>query len=82
MLEKKHLTNKGLTEIVSNKFTINFGESEKLKESFPNATPKNRSLINCSITYLNPFLVTGLIEGEGSFFVALRSAFKIKRLVW
>ena len=32
MLEKKHLTNEGLTEIVSNKFTINFGESKNLKE--------------------------------------------------
>lgn len=78
-LKKEHApqTLKGLTKIVSNKFTINFGESKNLKESFPNATPKNRSLIDCSITSLNPFWVTGFIEAEGSFFVTLRLKIKI-----
>lgn len=69
MLEKKHLTLEGLTEVISNKFTMNFGESEKLKESFPNATPKKRFVIDCNNIYLNPFWVTGFIEAEGSFYI-------------
>jgi hypothetical protein len=55
MLDKKHLTLEGLTEIVSNKFTINFGESEKLKASFSKAKPKKRFLISCNNIPLNPF---------------------------
>lgn len=58
---KKHLTIKGLTEIVSNKFTMNFCELAKLKESYPYINPKDKLLIDCNNTYINPFWVTGFL---------------------
>ena len=54
MLSKKHLTEEGLEQIVSYKAAMNFGESDKLKSFFPNATPAERPLMKVNDKPLNP----------------------------
>ena len=43
MLSKKHLTQKGLEQIISYKTAMNFGKSSKLKLSFPNVIPYEKT---------------------------------------
>ena len=69
MLSKKHLTQKGLEQIVSYKTAMNFGKSSKLKLSFPNVILMKRPLVKINDIPLNPFWVTGFVEAEGSFYI-------------
>lgn len=69
MLSKHHLTTTGLESILSYKTAMNFGESDKLKLLFPNIISIKRPLVEMSNVKLNPFWVTGFIEGEGSFHI-------------
>jgi len=69
MLSKDHLITKGLEKILSYKTAISFGESDKLKLLFPNIISMKRPIVEMSNVKLNPFWVTGFIEGEGSFHV-------------
>jgi len=76
ILNKKHLTQKGLEEIMSYKNAMNFGQSKILKLSFPNITKIERPAVVIQDTELNPFWVTGFISGEGSFYII-----QIKQLI-
>lgn len=70
MLEKKHLTNEGLYQILSYKTAINYGESSTLNLFFPNITYMKRPEIKVQDVPLNPFWVTGFMAGEGSFYIS------------
>ena len=69
ILNKKHLTSQGLEKILSYKTAMNFGESEKLKLAFPNIVSMEKPILEMSNLKLNPFWITGFIEGEGSFHI-------------
>jgi hypothetical protein len=45
MLNKEHLTEQGLREIVSLKASMNLGLSDELKSAFPNIKPAERPLV-------------------------------------
>lgn len=79
MLSKKHLTQKGLEQIVSYKTAMNFGKSNKLKLSFPNVIIMKRPLVKINDIPLNPSWVTGFVEAEGSFYInnKMRPGFSI-----
>lgn len=68
---KEHLSLEGLLNLVSIKATINWGLSEKLKDSFPSIKPVDRPKVEYnSIKNFN--WVRGFIEGEGSFQVTVQ----------
>lgn len=73
MLNKEHLTSKGLEKIVAIKASLNWGElapSEKLKVLFPNIIPVARPVISRkSIIITDPQWVAGFTTGEGHFFI-------------
>ena len=48
---------------------MNFGESDKLKLSFPNIVAIEKPILQPSNLKLDPFWVTGFVAGEGSFHV-------------
>lgn len=52
---------------------MNFGVSDKLMLSFPNVIPLNRPTLIPSDEPLNPFLIIGFVEGDGTFFVTINS---------
>lgn len=63
---KEHLSLTGLFRLVGLKATLNWGLSDKLKESFPTVKPITRPLVELSAkTNLN--WIRGFIEAEGSF---------------
>jgi len=66
---KEHLTEEGLTQIVSLRASINNGLSEELKSSFPNIIPVVRPKVELP-TYINPYWLAGFVSAEGCFFVA------------
>lgn len=66
IINKEHLSLTGLLKFVGIKATINWGLSEKFKETFPNVEPINRPKVESSdIKNLN--WIRGFIEAEGSF---------------
>jgi hypothetical protein len=72
MKDKKHLTEKGLNQIVALKGVMNKYLSATIKEAFPNHQPLIRpSFFNISSKSdkLEPYWCTGFIEGDGSFYV-------------
>lgn len=66
MAQKKHLTIKGLHEIVSIRASMNRGLSDELVKAFPDITPVERPKLEVSET-IDPYWVTGFVEGEGCF---------------
>lgn len=73
MSDKKHLTQKGLEQIIKNKSAMNLGVSNQLKVEFPNVIPLIRPPFITSDETLNPDWVSGFTEGDGSFFVNINS---------
>ena len=70
-LNKEHLSITGLLKLVGIKATLNWGLSEKFKESFPATIPVNRPNVEFTkIKTLN--WVRGFIEAEGSFQVIIQ----------
>jgi LAGLIDADG endonuclease len=73
---KKHITVEGMNNIVSFKGIINHGNSEELKLSLPDAIslirPSYSSLCNMDAK-LDPYWISGFIEGDGSFIIKLKS---------
>jgi len=76
---KKHLTVEGMNNIVALKGIINHGlalQTEELKLSFPDhislIRASNSSLCNMD-TKLDPYWISGFIEGDGSFIINLKT---------
>jgi len=71
--EKLHLTEKGLLTLVGIKSVLNWGLSEKFKETFPNMIPVVRPKVNIS-EIKNVYWLVGFVEGEGSFMVVIQKS--------
>lgn len=67
MINKEHLTQSGLEQIITIKTALNLGLSDKLKLAFPHIIPIVRPDYNPSQDALDPHWVTGFTEGDGSF---------------
>jgi len=71
IMQKDHLTEKGLLKIVGLKSSLNWGISDKLFKAFPNAVPVNKpDYIFKGIT--EPFWVAGFTSGDGSFHLKIK----------
>ena len=63
---KEHLSQAGLLELLGIKATLNWGLSEKFKESFPEVIAINRPKVESTIVS-NLNWIRGFTEAEGSF---------------
>lgn len=75
---KKHLTVNGLQEIVSLKASLNYGIKNNLKLFFPNITAVSRPKVVVKQS-INPYWLSGFIEGEACFFINIYKSFKSKQ---
>lgn len=71
--EKLHLTEKGLLTLVGIKSVLNWGLSEKFKETFPNMIPVVRPKVDIS-EIKDVYWLVGFVEGEGSFMVIIQES--------
>ena len=71
--EKLHLTEKGLLTLVGIKSVLNWGLSEKFKETFPNMIPVVRPKVDIS-EIKDVYWLIGFVEGEGSFMVIIQES--------
>lgn len=65
---KEHLTEEGLTKILSIRASVNNGLSDDLKIAFPSIISVKRPQVELP-TYINPYWLAGFISGEGCFSV-------------
>ena len=71
IINKEHLSYVGLLKLLGIKATLNWGLSEKFKESFPKVEPINRPKVeSTNISNLN--WIRGFTEAEGSFQVIIQ----------
>lgn len=74
LIEKKeHLTIKGLLKLVGIKAALNWGLSDKLKQSFPNIISAERPVVKSSEIKDIRWLV-GFVEGEGCFLIVIQKS--------
>jgi hypothetical protein len=74
LIQKKlHLTEQGLLELVGIKSVLNWGLSEKFKETFPNMIPVVRPKVDIS-EIKDVYWLIGFVEGEGSFMVIIQES--------
>jgi len=66
MLNKKHLTESGLQEIVNLRASLNLGLSDELKAAFPNTIPVKRQILTKQ-QIPHPQWVAGFVTAEGCF---------------
>ena len=71
MNNKKHLTEKGINDIMSIKASINKGLTGTLKSIFPNIVPVERPVIKNQIIK-SPLWLVGFVDGEGCFYLGIR----------
>jgi hypothetical protein len=73
--QKQHLTIEGILKLVSIKASLNWGLSEKFKESFPGVIPATRPLVEAA-EIKDPNWLRGFIEahpfGDGCFQVIVQ----------
>lgn len=70
--QKKHLTPEGFEEILSLKASFNNGLSEELKIVFPNIIYSFRpQTITPKFETINPYWVSGFVDGDGCFYISL-----------
>lgn len=70
--QKKHLTQDGFQEILSLKASFNYGLPEELKIGFPNIIPYLRpQTITPKLETINPYWVSGFVDGDGCFYISL-----------
>lgn len=71
MSRKEHLTMEGFHKIVAIRASMNLGLTTILIEAFPNIIPVPRSIAEVS-EKIDPNLISGFTEAEGSFYIILR----------
>lgn len=65
---KEHLTEEGLLKIISLRSGLNKGLSDSLKTAFPKFSALDMSVYTINnLPILNPYWVSGFIDGDGSF---------------
>lgn len=74
----EHLTDQGITKIVSIKSSLNWGLPENLVSAFPTVVPFERTGIIPNISFIFPYWLAGFTSGEGCFLVTI---FKSKTVV-
>lgn len=74
----EHLTDEGITKIVSIKSSLNWGLSENLVSAFPAIVPYEKAGITPNISSIFPYWLAGFTSGEGSFIVTI---FKSKTVI-
>jgi LAGLIDADG endonuclease len=77
MNRKEHLDINGILKIVSIKASMNKGLSENLKKIFPNAPYSERPIMQ-NIDSIDPYWLTGFVDGEGCFYVKTGKSIKGK----
>jgi len=78
---KDHIKKEGLQQIINIKASMNLGISENLKSNFNKIIPVNRPIIKTE-KILDPYWITGFVNGEGSFDVKIYNAkTKIKQAI-
>ena len=70
---KEHLTVEGFQKILSIKASMNWGLSDKLKETFPDIIPAERPIVT-NIEILDSYWLAGFISAEGCFLVSIFKA--------
>lgn len=71
---KEHLTHLGLSKLISIKGALNLGLTDKLIENFPEVKPIIRPPFIINDLPLNPYWISGFSEGDGSFYISIRSS--------
>jgi len=69
--QDKHLTERGLLDIIGLKSNLNLGLPEKLKEAFPSVISVNKKEYKFN-GIPDPFWVSGFVSGDGSFQIVFR----------
>ncbi len=71
MLNREHLNEEGLQEIVNIRASLNLGLSNVLKSAFPDTIPVSRPLVTNQLSNKipHPQWVSGFVTGEGCFFI-------------
>ena len=72
--KKEHLTLEGIQKIVNLKAFMNKGLTDVLIQAFPDTKPVPRPVIDKSLCIINPWWLSGFIDGEGSFTVSIRKS--------
>ena len=79
MSKKEHLSNSGLTKIISLKASLNLGLKGEVADLFANIEPAVRPEVKAlRVEDLNPYWVSGFISAEGCFNVLLYKNAKYK----
>lgn len=82
MVNKEHLTLKGLNKIVAMRDKSNLGLPEKLKTAFPNVVPVDRPLVKIK-KIADPHWLGGFVSAEGCFIISVtKSKTKIGWAIW
>jgi hypothetical protein len=78
----EHLTPQGLINILSIKASSNLGLPDRLKILYPNIVPVERPKVTDQ-TIKDPFLLSGFVDGEGSFGIKTqKSRTRLGLAVW
>ena len=73
IMQKQHLTQAGLEQIVSLRYYLNKGLTDELKKAFPNIVPFERpEYIFKSIP--DPFWISGFVSGDSTFSVSIEKS--------
>lgn len=73
VVNKEHLTTKGLERIIGLRASMNRGLSDKLNESFPNVVRDIRPLVVNQLIR-NPQWLAGFASAEGCFYIGVNKS--------
>lgn len=71
MYNKQHLDTDGLNKVMMLKYSLNKGLTPFLSENFPNVNPIEVSVRKYGFNNVNPHWITGFVEAEGCFHIAI-----------